>query len=119
VLGRKDLLEDPRFRTNSDRRANVEALEALLEEEFAKADAPTWIARCEERGVPCGPINDFAQAMADPHYRARGMVDEVAHPVLGRMPVLGIPTKFSRTPASIRRAAPTLGQDTDAVLGEL
>ena len=119
VLARKDLLEDPRFRTNSDRRANVEALEALLEGEFAAADASTWIARCEQSGVPCGPINDFAQAMADPHYRARGMVEEIDHPVLGRMPMLGIPTKFSRTPGSIRHAAPTLGQDTDAVLREL
>lgn len=119
VLARKDLLEDPRFRTNSDRRANVEALEALLEGEFAAADASTWIARCEQSGVPCGPINDFAQAMADPHYRARGMVEEIDHPVLGRMPMLGIPTKFSRTPGSIRHAAPTLGQDTDVVLREL
>jgi crotonobetainyl-CoA:carnitine CoA-transferase CaiB-like acyl-CoA transferase len=119
VLGRKDLLEDARFRTNSDRRANVEALEELLEAEFAKADAAAWIARCEESGVPCGPINDFAQAMADPHYRARGMVEEVMHPVLGRMSMLGIPTKFSRTPGSVRSAAPTLGQDTDAVLREL
>jgi len=119
VLARKDLLEDPRFRTNSHRRANVEALEALLEGEFAAADAATWIARCEQSGVPCGPINDFAQAMADPHYRARGMVEEIDHPVLGRMPMLGIPTKFSRTPGSIRHAAPTLGQDTDVVLREL
>ena len=44
--------------------ANVEELEALLEEEFAKADAATWIARCEQAGVPCGPINDFGQALA-------------------------------------------------------
>jgi len=119
VLGRPELIQDPRFATNSERRKHVEELEALLEEEFAKADAATWIARCEEGGVPCGPINDFAQALEDPHYKARGMIEEVDHPVMGRMKMVGIPTKFSKTPGSVESAAPTLGQDTDAVLREL
>jgi crotonobetainyl-CoA:carnitine CoA-transferase CaiB-like acyl-CoA transferase len=116
VLGRPDLIQDPRFATNSSRLAHVEELEVLLEEMFAKADAATWIARCEESGVPCGPINDFGQALEDPHFLARGMVQEVEHPVLGRMKMLGIPTKFSRTPGSVDTAAPTLGQHTDEVL---
>ena len=119
VLGRPDLIEDPRFRTNSLRQDHVEALEGLLEAEFAKADAPTWISRCEASGVPCGPINDFGQAMADPHFLAREMVSEVDHPILGRMKMLGIPTKFSKTPGAVRTAAPTFGQDTDRVLDQL
>ncbi len=119
VLGRPDLIEDPRFRTNSLRQDHVEALEGLLEAEFAKADAPTWISRCEASGVPCGPINDFGQAMADPHFLAREMVTEVDHPILGRMKMLGIPTKFSKTPGAVRTAAPTFGQDTDRVLDQL
>ena len=119
VLGRPDLIADPRFLTNSLRQDHVEALEALLEVEFAKADAPTWISRCEASGVPCGPINDFGQAMADPHFLAREMVTEVDHPVLGRMKMLGIPTKFSKTPGAVRTAAPTFGQDTDRVLDQL
>jgi len=119
VLGRPDVIEDPRFRTNSGRQDHVEALEALLEAEFAKADALTWIARCEASGVPCGPINDFAQALADPHFLAREMVTEVDHPILGRMKMLGIPTKFSKTPGAVRSAAPTFGQDTDRVLDQL
>ena len=116
VLNRPDLIQDPRFATNSSRLAHVEELEDLLEELFAEADAATWIARCEAAGVPCGPINDFAQAMDDPHFRARGMVQAVEHPILGRMEMLGIPTKFSRTPGSVNTAAPTLGQHTDEVL---
>ena len=116
VLDRPDLIQDPRFATNSLRLSNVDALEALLEEEFAKADAGTWISRCEQAGVPCGPINDFAQALADPHFIARGMIEEVQHPAFGRMKMLGIPTKFSRTPGKVVSAAPTFGQDTDQVL---
>jgi crotonobetainyl-CoA:carnitine CoA-transferase CaiB-like acyl-CoA transferase len=116
VLGRPELMQDPRFATNSLRLSNVEQLEELLEAAFAQADAATWIARCEQAGVPCGPINDFAQALEDPHFKARGMVEEVDHPAFGRMKMLGIPTKFSKTPGMVVSAAPTLGQDTDEVL---
>jgi crotonobetainyl-CoA:carnitine CoA-transferase CaiB-like acyl-CoA transferase len=61
-------------------------------------------------------VNDFHQAMQDPHIRARGMVEEVEHPKLGTMNVIGVPTKFTRTPGGVRKAAPTFGQDTDDVL---
>jgi len=116
VLDRPELISDARFVTNSDRLTHVEALEAILEEAFSHADALTWIDRCEAAGVPCGPVNDFGQAMKDPHYLARDMVVSVDHPTIGPMNMIGIPTKFSVTPGQIRKAAPTFGQDTDAVL---
>ncbi len=116
VIGQPDLIDDPRFLTNMDRMTNIEALEPLLEEAFASADAATWIARCEAASVPCGPINDFGDAMNDPHYLARGMVEQIEHPKLGAMKMIGIPTKFSKTPGAIRKAAPLLGEDTDLVL---
>ncbi|MGB3435586.1 CaiB/BaiF CoA transferase family protein [Achromobacter sp.] len=116
VLERPELITDPRFITNSDRLANIAELEPLLEAEFARADAAEWIERCEKASVPCGPINDFGQAMQDPHYLARGMVQELDHPALGRMKTLGIPTKFSKTPGALRTAAPLMGQHTDEVL---
>jgi len=119
VIGQPDLIEDPRFVTNADRLAHVDVLEALLEGIFATASATEWVRRCEEAGVPCGPINDFDQAMRDPHYLARGMVRELEHPVIGPMRTLGIPTHFSETPATIRKPAPVLGQDTEAVLSRL
>lgn len=119
VLGRADLIDDPRFRTNSERMDNIGVLEPILEAEFAKRDALTWIELCTAASVPCGPINDFDQAMNDPHYLARDMVREVDHPVFGRMKVIGIPAKFSKTPGDIRLAAPTMGRDTDAVLEDL
>ena len=116
VIDRADLIDDPRFITNMDRMMNIEALEPMLEEAFASADAATWIARCEAAAVPCGPINDFGDAMSDPHYLARGMIEQIDHPKLGAMKMIGIPTKFSKTPGAIRKAAPLLGEDTDVVL---
>lgn len=116
VIDRADLIDDARFVTNMDRMENIEVLEPLLEEAFATADATTWIARCEAASVPCGPINDFGDAMNDPHYLERGMIEVIEHPKLGAMKMIGIPTKFSRTPGTIRKAAPLLGEDTDSVL---
>jgi crotonobetainyl-CoA:carnitine CoA-transferase CaiB-like acyl-CoA transferase len=119
VIDRPELITDPRFRTNSDRTQNNDELERLLEVEFSKADATTWIERCTAASVPCGPINDFQQAMNDPHYRARGMIEEVDHPVFGRMKMIGIPVKFSETPGTIRFSSPTMGRDTSSVLQDL
>lgn len=119
VLERPDLMEDPRFLTNFDRGQHVEALEALLETVMADRDVDDWLARCDRAGVPAGPINDFAQAMGDEHYLARGMVQEMEHPVIGRMKTIGFPSKFSATPSQIRSPAPLFGQHTDEVLGDL
>ncbi|PLC50550.1 CoA transferase [Pollutimonas subterranea] len=116
VLDRPELVSDPRFLTNSDRLTNIELLEPILEGEFAKASAGEWIERCEQAQVPCGPINNFGQALDDPQYQSRGMVQELDHPRLGRMKTIGIPTHFSRTPGKVRTPAPLLGQHTDAVL---
>lgn len=116
VIDRDDLLGDERFVTNSDRARNVEALEEILEEILSLQPMKHWLGLCDTAGVPAGPINDFAQAMHDEHYLARGMVQEISHPVIGDMKTIGFPTKFSRTPLQIRRPAPLFAEHTDEVL---
>jgi crotonobetainyl-CoA:carnitine CoA-transferase CaiB-like acyl-CoA transferase len=116
VLKEPDLIADRRFLTNADRIQNVDLLEATLEGVFAAETTDHWVESCAAANVPCGPVNDFRAAMQDPHIRARDMVVEVDHPKIGRMSVIGVPTKFSRTPGSVRKAAPTFGQDTNDVL---
>ena len=69
--------------------------------------------------MPAGPVLTCDQVFADPHVAARAMAVEVEHPRAGATRVLGIPLKLSATPGSIRRPAPTLGQHTDEILGEL
>ncbi|OGK88627.1 MAG: CoA-transferase [Candidatus Rokubacteria bacterium GWC2_70_24] len=119
LLGLEPLVDDPRFKTVGDRVKNRAALEALVEEVTRHKARAHWLARCEEAGIPAGPIYTVPEALADPHAQARGMVQEYEHPQVGRVKALGNPVKLSRSPAALRKAPPLLGEDNDAILGEL
>jgi formyl-CoA transferase len=119
ILGVEELVDDARFRTPGDRVTRRKELEAILAPRFETETTATWLDRLEEAGVPAGPILTYDQVFADPQVIHREMVVPVEHPVAGATRVLGIPFKLSRTPGRVRRPAPTLGQHTDEVLGEL
>lgn len=119
ALDREDLPTDERFVTNLDRMANLGELVEELEKTLTGADAEHWITVLGEAGVPAGPLYNVRQAVEDPHTLARGMVQEVEHPVEGVVKTLGVPVKLSDTPGTIRRPAPLLGQHTDEILAEL
>ena len=119
VIGREELVHDQRFETVALRVQHRAALEAELERATVEQPRRYWLERCEAAGIPAGPIYSVPEALDDPHARARGMVQELDHPIAGRVKVLGNPVKMSATPATMRRAAPVLGADTAAVLGEL
>jgi formyl-CoA transferase len=119
LLRLPELVNDPRFASVAQRLANRAALERLIEAVTIREPRATWLARCEAAGVPAGPINSIPEALADPHARARGMVDELRHPEAGPVKSLGNPVKMSATPPTLRTAAPRLGEHTDAILGEL
>ncbi|MDN5844106.1 MAG: CoA transferase [Alcaligenaceae bacterium] len=119
IVHKPEWIQDPRFQTNSDRHENVEALEAMIESVLTTEDTSVWIERCDQAGVPAGPINHFSEALASPHAVARDMVQEFQHPVAGTVKTLGFASKFSETPQSVRRPSPLLGQHTDEVLAEM
>jgi len=119
VLGLEPLADDPRFRTPALRVAHREELEALLQPRFLTASTAVWLDKLEAAGIPAGPILTYDQVFADPHVKARAMAVEVNHPTAGQTRVLGVPVKLSTTPGAVRRPAPTLGQHTDEILGEL
>jgi len=119
VLEVEPLVDDPRFTTPTLRVQHRQALEDLLQPRFLTAPTAVWLEKLEAVGVPAGPILTYDQVLADPHVRAREMVVEVEHPRAGRTRVLGVPVKLSKTPGTVRRPAPTLGQHTDEILGEL
>ena len=119
LLGKAEWASDPRYARNPDRVANRDELDAAICGIFASASADEWIARLGAAGIPCGRINSVAQALSDPHTIAREMVRTVQHPTAGEVRMLGIPIRFSDTPASIRRAPPTIGQHTEQVLREM
>ncbi|MFZ4451610.1 CaiB/BaiF CoA transferase family protein [Salibacterium aidingense] len=116
VMERPEWIEEERFKTNSDRHDNVELLESLIEEILTEKNSSYWLEKCDNSGVPAGPINNFEQALQDPHYIARDMIQEVQHPIIGNMKTIGPPVKFSATPSEVKTPAPTFGQHTDDVL---
>ncbi|TDU84265.1 formyl-CoA transferase [Kribbella voronezhensis] len=110
---------DPRFVTNTDRMKHRDELAGVLEEALASATTDEWVDRLLAAGVPAGPIRNYRQVLdEDPHVRARGMVQELDHPVEGRVRVLGSPVRLSGTPAQLRRHPPLLGEHTEEVLSE-
>ena len=119
LIGLPHLTRDPRFDTVAHRLENRAALEALIEEVTLTRSRAAWLERCEAAGIPAGPIYSIPEALADPHAVARGMVQEIALAGTGPVKALGNPVKLSRSPAATRKAAPLLGEDTDAILAEL
>jgi crotonobetainyl-CoA:carnitine CoA-transferase CaiB-like acyl-CoA transferase len=117
VLGAPGLADDPRFRGFGERFANREALLPLLRERFAARTTQEWLERLRGR-VPCAPVNDVRQALADPQVLARDMIVEVAHPEFGTLREVRSPV---RTDGEIRRPrrAPRLGEHTDEILREV
>jgi len=118
AIGAPRLAEDPRFLTNGDRMANLEALIAELEAFFTEKPSAHWLNVLDDVGVPAGPIFDVKEMHEDPQTIARDMVVELDHPKAGPTRVLGLPVKFADTPGGIMHAAPGFGQDTRAVLRE-
>ncbi len=119
TLGRPELAADPRFATNGDRVENRAALRPVLVAIFAGRTTADWITALDAAGIPCGPINDIVEAFASEEAVALGMSVEQEHPAYGLIRQVGLPFQLDTTPASIRTPPPTLGQDSDAILGEL
>ncbi|HWA38640.1 MAG TPA: CoA transferase [Burkholderiales bacterium] len=113
------LHKDERFATRAGRMQNRPALIEAIEQRTRGDTRAAWLARLEKAGVPAGPINDYAEALADPHALARGMVVDLVHPGAGDIKALGVPVKLSATPGAVERAAPLLGQHSDEILKEL
>ncbi|MBI3002646.1 MAG: CoA transferase, partial [candidate division NC10 bacterium] len=107
------------YATNADRIRNRERLVALLGARFAAQPTAVWLGRLEAAGLPCGPVNTVAEVLADPAVRHLKMVQEVEHPTLGPIRLLGIPFTIAGSPPEIRRPPPRLGEHTEEVLGEV
>ncbi len=119
LLGKAEWAIDPRYARNQDRVENRESLDAAIAGMLRTAPAETWLSKLADAGIPCGRINTVGQALSDPHAVAREMVRTMEHPVAGAVKTVGIPLRFSDTPAAIRTPPPTLGQHTEEILREI
>jgi crotonobetainyl-CoA:carnitine CoA-transferase CaiB-like acyl-CoA transferase len=116
TLGLSGAAKDPRFLTNAGRVSAYEALKALLSATLKSWPLEPLVGQLRAAGIPCGAVRSVDEALRDPQILAREMVTTVAHPTIGALSVLGIPTKLSATPGAIRRPPPRLGEQTRDVL---
>jgi len=120
ALDRADLAENPLFKTNALRNEHQEALRAEIESVLRGKETNHWIAVLEAAGVPCGPVNNIAQALAHPQTAARNMLISVDDPVTGPLELAGNPMKLSSfVDPPTRPQAPDLDADRDHILREL
>lgn len=119
VAGRPELAEQPGFASGAERVVHRDRVVAAVAEIMAERPTADWVRALEEAGIPAGPINTVAEALAEPQVVAREMVVTLDHPTLGPMETLGVPAKFSETPGVARGAPPLLGQHTGEVLASL
>ena len=119
VLGHPEWTTDERFATNPARIRNLAALTPMIVAELAKENRAHWVAALEGAGVPCGPINNIAEAFADPQVKHRGMLFDMPHPSGARLPQVASPMRFRETPLRHEVPPALLGQHTEQILLEL
>lgn len=118
ALGKPEWINDSRFISNRDRMNNRDTLVEQMSSILKTRNAEEWLTIFDQAGVPAGPVHSIEQALSHPQTVARGMIVEQEHPVAGTIRTIGMPVKLSATPAQYHRAAPQLGEDTIAILGE-
>jgi succinyl-CoA---D-citramalate CoA-transferase len=116
LIGRGDLAEDPTLADNAGRAQRADELDAVIGEWTSRHPVDKVLAMLGEAKVPSGRIYSAADIAADPQYRAREMIREVALPDGARVKVPGVVPKLSATPGDIGRIGPRLGEHTESVL---
>jgi formyl-CoA transferase len=119
VIGRDDLADHPDYATIPSRLRQRDALNTLVAEWASKQSVEEIICILKDAGLPVAAVRTYAEAAADPHVRARAMLQDVRQADGSSVPITGPPAKFSRTPLGIRTGAPALGAHTDEILSDL
>jgi formyl-CoA transferase len=119
VIGRPDLAADPALSDNSGRVQRVDEIDGAIGDWTRERTVGEVLAALDAASVPAGRIYTVADIAADPHYRARGMLQEIAMEDGTALTVPGIVPKLSATPGGQTRKAPALGQDTEDILREV
>src|SRR5437763_16718498 len=119
ALDKPEWLEDERFKTPALRHQNIEARLQMTQDELIGRTSAERLEKLTQADVPCGPVLTRCQLIQHPHVLAMEIPEEYAHPKAGRLRQSRAAARFSRTPPSIRRGAPALGEHTDEVLAEI
>jgi formyl-CoA transferase len=117
-IGMPELLEDERFKDRVARRKNRELLRSLFEDRIREWNTDELVQKLNDAGVPAGPILTIDQMFADPQVQHLGMGTAIDSEAYGKVPVVRSPFNLTRTPATLRTAAPVPGEHTREVLRE-
>jgi crotonobetainyl-CoA:carnitine CoA-transferase CaiB-like acyl-CoA transferase len=118
AIGVPQLKTDARFQTNTLRAKNQKRLSEILQREFSKRSKAEWLEELDRRGVPCAPINTYAEVLDDPHVRATRLVRDMTLPNGRKTRTIAFPMKISGYEFSVYRDPPLLGEHNDEVFGE-
>ena len=118
AIGQSELLNDPRFGSNTDRVEHRAECVEVLSEVFKSKPTEHWVTVISNAGVPCGPINRVSQVLSDPQVLSRNMVVDIPHPEVPDLKVPGSPLNLTATPPTFRHHPPLLGQHNEEILIE-
>lgn len=119
AIGKPELLDDPRFRTNSDRVANNDALDPIVADFMASKTQAALLEIFEAADVTVGPVAEIDQLMDHPYINDRAVIVEVPDEEVGRLPMHTVVPRLSETPGAIRTPAPDLGQHNAEIFAEI
>ena len=101
------------------RRENIDVIDAVMVDHIAKIGREDFVDEGQRRGIPSTAIHKVSEFVNHPHPNAREWFEDLEHPVIGKYRTAGAPFRMSRTPWSVRRPAPSIGQHMDEILSEL
>lgn len=119
LMGRPDVLQDPRFHTNTDRVRNNDAIDAIVAEFIARHTQAEILRMCDEAGVTIGPVCDAADLADDRFIREREVLVDMQDADMGVLPMHNIVPRLSATPGHMRLPAPALGEHNEEIYAEL
>ena len=119
TMGRADLLSDPRFKTNTDRVRNNDAIDAIVADFILQRTQAENLALFDSAGVTVGPVCDSQDLMGHPYVAQREVLVELPDTEMGQLPMYNIPVRLSDTPGAIRTPAPDLGQHNAEIFGAI
>jgi formyl-CoA transferase len=119
AMGRRDLLDDPRFASLTTRVAHMDVVDDLVSNFTKQLNKQDLFALLMKHRVPCAPVRTLMEVVNDPHLHQRGMLQWIDHPELGRIVVQSSPIRFDGAPQLPHEPSRTLGADNEGVLGWL
>ena len=119
VIDRPDLVGDPRFAQIAPRSRNIDSLYEIVTEAMARRTTEDWRHRLDAADIPNGPVLTLDEIFHDPYLKETDFFHRTTHPTEGPFVTMSVPTRFSQTPAGVRRLPPRLGEHTGEILQEM